>query len=307
MISSFLTVGEQVLILFLLMSVGFILGKAKVIDDRVSKGMSNLVLLVVSPCMQIVSFQRPLEVALLRNYGVCLVLALVILFLSMTLSHSLIPKNTPDKPILCFATVFSNAGFMGYPMQMALLGSIGVFYGTAYVVAFYILLWTYGAWCMTGDRKQLRLRPILTNPGIIGVIIGMALYLLQITLPDILLTPVTYLSQLNTPLPMIVVGYQLSQADFRTVVRHRGVPLAVVLRLLVVPLLIAGLFLALHLDHEIAVALAVAASAPAAAATSMFSARFNQNTSLASGVVSLETLLSVITMPLIVGLITYLL
>lgn len=307
MISSFLTVGQQVLILFLIMSVGFILGKTGVIDDRVSKGMSNLVLLVVSPCMQIVSFQRPLEAALLRKYLICLALAVVILALSMVLSHALIPKSTPDKPVLCFATVFSNAGFMGYPMQSALLGSIGVFYGSAFVVAFNILLWTYGAWCMTGDRRQLQLRPILTNPGIIGVVIGMTLYLSQITLPEILLTPVTYLSQLNTPLPMIVVGYQLSRADFGSVLRRRGVPLAILLRLVAVPLLISGLFLALHLDHEIAVALAVSASAPAAAATSMFSARFNRDTSLASGLVSLETLLSVITMPLIVGLVTYLL
>ena len=58
MIGSFLTVGQQVLILFALMAVGFVLGKAKLMDDRGSLAMTNLVMYAVSPAMMVVAFQR---------------------------------------------------------------------------------------------------------------------------------------------------------------------------------------------------------------------------------------------------------
>ena len=60
MIGSFLTVGRQIITLYLLMAAGYALGKAKLIDDRGSLTMSNLVMYVVSPCMLLVAFQRPL-------------------------------------------------------------------------------------------------------------------------------------------------------------------------------------------------------------------------------------------------------
>ena len=59
-------------------------------------------------------------------------------------------------------------------------------------------------------------RTLLMNPGVIGVVIAMVLYLLQITLPEIILSPITYLSDMNTPLPMVDIGYQLSQSETPT-------------------------------------------------------------------------------------------
>ena len=71
-------------------------------------------------------------------------------------------------------------------------------------------------------------------------------------------------------------------------------------------LLLGGLLLAGVRDQTTVVACLIAASAPAAAATTMFSAKFNQDTILSVGVVSFSTLLSLATMPLVVGLARYL-
>ena len=60
MLQSFLTVGQQILTLYLLLVVGFVLGKVKLLDDRASVALSSLVMYVVSPCMMVVAFQRPL-------------------------------------------------------------------------------------------------------------------------------------------------------------------------------------------------------------------------------------------------------
>ena len=77
MIESFLTVGRQIITLYLLMVVGFVLGKAKLLDDRGSVALSTLVMYVVSPCMLVVAFQRPLERETLRAFIIVALVALV--------------------------------------------------------------------------------------------------------------------------------------------------------------------------------------------------------------------------------------
>ena len=86
MIGSFLTVGEQVLILFALMAVGFALGKAKLMGDKGSLAMTNLVMYAVSPAMMVVAFQREKDTADLHNFLVCLLLAAAVHAVSILLA-----------------------------------------------------------------------------------------------------------------------------------------------------------------------------------------------------------------------------
>ena len=303
MIESFLTVGRQIITLYLLMAVGFVLGKVKLIDDRGSLTMSNLVMYVVSPCMLLVAFQRPLEHELLHEFAISLGIALLLHAAFIVLSCLILrEKDAHRRGLMLFGSVFSNCGFMGYPLMTALFGSIGVFYGSAYVVVFTFLTWTYGVFAMTGDRSQLKLRPLLLNPGVISIVLAMALFLLQVTLPEIVMVPITYLSDLNTPLPMVVVGYQLSHADFRAALQGINSWISMLLRLVAFPLLSLGVCLALGLDSRLTVITVIAASAPPAALMSMFSAKFGCDTSLASSLVSVQTAISALTMPVMVGL-----
>ena len=307
MIESFLTVGRQIITLYLLMAVGFVLGKVKLIDDRGSLTMSNLVMYVVSPCMLLVAFQRPLEHELLHEFAISLGIALLLHAAFIVLSRLILrEKDAHRRGLMLFSSVFSNCGFMGYPLMTALFGSIGVFYGSAYVVVFTFLTWTYGVFAMTDDRSQLKLRPLLLNPGVISIVLALALYLLEITLPDIIMTPATYLSALNTPLPMVVVGSQLSHADFRAALKGASSWITMLLRLVAFPLLSLGICLALGLNSDLTMVLVIAASAPAAALLSMLTAKFELDTELASSMVSVQTAFSALTMPLVVSLVDYL-
>ena len=240
MIGSFLTVGEQVLILFALMAVGFALGKAKLMGDKGSLAMTNLVMYAVSPAMMVVAFQREKDTADLHNFLVCLLLAVAVHAVSILLACAALRGKDGTCGVLRFGAVFSNCGFMGYPLMTALLGSIGVFYGSAYVVVFTVLTWTMGVYMITHDTSKLRLKSILLNPGVLSVAAAMVLYLLSVSLPEIVMTPLNYLASMNTPLPTIVVGYQLSHANFRHAFADRRSWTALVLRLAVIPLLTVG-------------------------------------------------------------------
>ena len=302
MAESFLLVAQQVLMLYLIMAAGFVLGKARLIDDRGSVAMSNLVMYAVSPSILVVAFQRELDMASLRNFGLVLLVALAVHILAAVSVLLVRDKDPQRQSCLRFAVVFANCGFMGYPLMSAMLGSEGVFYGSAYVVVFTVLSWTLGVYIMTRDRHCLAIKPIFCNPGTISVIVAMALYLLQIQLPEILLVPITHLSNLNTPLPMVVLGYQLSHANFRVALQGRGAWVSMILRRVVLPLAALGLCLLLNLPSGLTVVLVIAASTPPAALLGLFAARFGNDTALASSRVSVQTAFSAVTMPLIVGL-----
>lgn len=302
MLQSILTVGEQVLILFILSGIGFVLGKAKIIGDKFSRDASQLVMYVVSPCMMVVAFQRSFEKEGFHNFCMALLLGLLIHAAGIAMAQLFLRKKTDKEDALRFSVVHSNCGFMGYPLQTALLGTIGVFYGSAFCTVFTLCSWTYGLAQMSGGKQKISAKTLLLNPGVLSVVVAMALYLGSVSLPELILTPVTYLSQLNTPLPMIIVGYQLSQANLLSALRGWDTWLAIVLRLIVTPLIALGLCLVLRADHAVSVAVVAAASAPCAALLSIFSARYERDTALASSLVAAETLLSALTMPVMVGL-----
>lgn len=306
MIHSFLTVGQQVLILFLLMAVGFALGKAKLMDDRGSLALSNIVMYVVAPAMLVVAFQRERNDADLHNFWLSLALSAAVHVVGILLALLLRGRDGSCRE-LRFGVVFSNCAFVGYPLMLSLLGSIGVFYGSAYVVVFTVLSWTVGVYMMTGDAKKLRLRNVVLNPGIISVVVAVALYLLSVSLPELVLAPLTYLASMNTPLPIMVVGYQLSHANFGRAFSDRRSWLALALRLVVIPLLTIGGCMLLRVDSVVAMVMVIAASTPPAALLGMFAQKFDCDTQLAASMVSVYTAVSVVTIPLVVGLAQYLL
>lgn len=120
MAESFLLVAQQVLMLYLIMAVGFVLGKARLIDDRGSVAMSNLVMYAVSPSILVVAFQRELDMASLRNFGLVLLVALAVHILAAVSVLLVRDKDPQRQSCLRFAVVFANCGFMGYPLMSAM-------------------------------------------------------------------------------------------------------------------------------------------------------------------------------------------
>lgn len=305
MVDGFLLTAQQVGILFALMAVGYVCRRKVFFSDAFVKGAVNLLLLIVTPCLIIHVFQRPFTRELLANLGMALAAALFAHGVGLLFAETCFRKTDEmRKGVVKFGTVFSNGGFMAIPLEYALLGPEGAFYGAVYVVVFNILCWTYGLKVMCGHLKDLDRRILFINPGTIGVTVGLPLFLTSTTLPPMLGDPIRYLSDLNTPLAMIIIGYYLADARFAAYFRCAPALLASVLRLLVIPVIVLVALTLLRgfgLDPTMAIALAASASAPVAAMDSMFAAKYGRDVDVSVGLVSVTTLLSIVTMPLIVG------
>ena len=101
---------------------------------------------------------------------------------------------------------------------------------------------------------------------------------------------------------MIIIGFYLSRTNLREALRDKKAYAAIALRLVAIPLLALFFMYLFQIRGVVLVACVIAAAAPIAAATTMFAAKFDRDTSLSVNLVSLSTLFSLATMPLIVGL-----
>ena len=304
MIESFLTVAQQVLMLFILMGVGFLLGKLKLLNAQGSLCMSNVMLYAVVPCLVVSSFQRPLETEHLQNLGLSILLSLVVHIVMIGITAAVLRRAPKDRRgIYSLCAVMANCGFMAFPLQSALYGSLGVFYGSGYMVIFNIATWTYALYMAAdGDKSVLKLRTVLLNPTIIALVVALALYLAEISLPNLLLTPISYISGLNVPMPMLIIGFHLSQANLKAALQDKGAFASIALRLIISPLLTIGLCLLLGMNSMVATVMVIAAATPAAAVVTMLVSKFGKNAPLSSSLVSIHTLCSALTIPVMVAL-----
>ena len=301
MIENVLTVGNYVLSLFVLIAVGFVCKKTKLLTETSVKDMTNFVLYIVTPCVIINSYQTEYDSELLYGLIITISAAIVSFGVNIALAHLLVKdKDKKREKTLRFGAVFSNCGYMSLPLQSALLGETGVFYGATYIAVFQVVLWTYGVILMSGSLKNVSLKKIILSPGVTSTTIGIVLYVFSVKLPFTILEPMKHLAALNTPVPMVIVGFHLAGASLK--ISGFSAYVSSVLRLIVSPLvMVLGLYIC-GLSGDVAVACTIAASAPVAAATTMFSDKFDGDTTLSATTVSLTTIISIITMPLVVAL-----
>lgn len=315
---NFLNVSTQVLILFLLMAVGFVCGKTKIINSETAKHISDFCLKFTTPCVIIRSF---LSSKLNPNASVNglfwgLFAAIICHIIAVLFAQLVFRDKNPDRKALFRSSAsLSNAGFMGMPLQAALLGSIGEFYGATFIVVMSFTLWTYGFVTMSSGTEKMSLKKAIINPAVIAIIIGLPLFLF---LPNsfvsntdgffykTIYTTISHIANCNTPIPMIIVGYYLSQSRILDSLKDAKCMLSIFSKLVIIPFIcIAVLYgsikLGLPVDANIFRASIISISTPIAVAVTMFAAKFDGETALGANMASVSTLLSIITMPIIVA------
>lgn len=296
-------VAQQVGILFLLILVGYVCCKKNIFNGNSVKQTTDLLFYVITPCVIIKAFQMDFDPMMAGRLLVAFICAVATHVLSILLSALFFRKKEErQRCVLRFGTIYSNCGFMALPLAQAVLGEEGVFYCSAYVAVFNLFAYTQGVKMMdTGNGKQKTALKTLINPGTVGIAVGLPLFLSSTPLPEIVFQPIKYLAEMNTPLAMLIIGTYLAKTDLASMFKEKSVYFSGALRLLVIPLGMLGLFYLAGIRGILLSALMISVCAPPAATTIMFAAKFNQDADLASKEVSLITVLSIVTMPLLVA------
>lgn len=289
------------LILFIMIFVGFICAKRSFFSEEGIKCITNFVLYIIIPCVIINSFHREFDSAMMGNLLKAFFAAVFVHSLNIIVVNLLVhDKDECRERVLKFASIFSNCGYMALPLQEVLLGQDGVFLGAVFIAVFNIFNWTYGLFLMGGKGTKISFKTVFLNPGVIGIIIGLLFFLTPLKLPHILLAPLQSFASMNTPLPTIVIGFYLARVPGLSVLKDAKLCLALLLRLVILPVAEMILLYLFGLRGSLLASIVIAASAPCAANTAMFAGKFGRDTSLSVTLVSVSTLFSILTMPVIV-------
>lgn len=295
------TAFNQIAIMFMIILVGVACYKIKLIDKEMNKKLSDLVLMLINPIVIFVSYQREYDTTLLKGLLISLVLAAGTHFFAILIGPILLHgrKHKADLVLERFAVVYSNCGFIGIPMAYGLFGSEGVFYITAYMTIFNLLVWTHGLIIMTGKSDFKSIGRALLSPSIIATVSGFILFVGRIILPQIVTETLTYLGNMNTPMAMLVAGVTIAQTDIGKLLKKLHIYYVSFLRLLFVPIIMLFIYRWFNLPEVVLLTSILAAACPTAATITLFSIRYDKNYFYASEIFAVTTIFSMGTIPIV--------
>ena len=296
----FVIIVNQILKMLLLLLLGCLCFRMRLIDENGSKVLANLLLMVVNPMLAIVSLQTEYSAHLAQGLLVAYLLAFLTHLVAAILSTVLIrTTGNPDCGIDRFASMYSNCGFIGIPLVQSILGNEGVLYLTAYMTVFNFFSWTHGIMIMTGTFSLKELKKGLLSPMIFASILGVVFFFGRIHIPYLLLDSMNYVAGMNTPLAMMIAGISVAQTDLFGMLKNKKMYLISLLKLLVLPAIVLIGLAAAHLPSTVACTILVAAACPVAATGTAFALRFQKNYRYASELYAFTTIASLVTIPLL--------
>ena len=294
-IADFLIVCGQVVTLFLMMGVGYVLTKQGWFTEETSAQCTRILIYVVVSCIIITQLQIEADMDVIRSMLLSAVGMAAPFVIMLPLVQLLFRKEHPDTRIVRrFGMVYSNSSFMGLPLLAGILGESALLYGVISMLIFTLFQWTHGALTMGG---KFSLKRMVVNPGMISVAIGLVLFVTGLRLPAPVNNAMEFMTDMNSPLAMVVIGSQMARADILSVFKKPKLYLAAAVKLIIVPAIVCVVLLPLELEPISYCACVVLAACPTAGTTSMFAQMFGRDVETAAHMVTLSTLLSVITLP----------
>jgi predicted permease len=303
--NNMMTAAQQVLVLFLIVAVGFAADRLHVFTQKTAKASNDLLFYIITPAVIVQSFMSmEFSIETASAFGKAFLCMTGTLVVGIILALPFFNKSGDNGAVYKYAVSYGNMGYMALPLCQALLGNEGVFYCSAGVVAFNILCFTHGIWLMTkGEGKtKFDFKKLIFNPGVISVLVGLPFFIFDINVPQALNSAIGHISNLNTPVAMIFFGTYIANTDLKTMFKVKENYLVALLKLIALPLIMLAVLRLCGVTGVLLTACLISASVPSANNTVMFSAKYGNDTGVASKVVTLTSVLSVLTIPVMVAL-----
>lgn len=204
----YVLVIKQLLIMLLIAISGFAVTKKFRFGKTEQRFVSELLLLYVNPCLILNNFNIEFEQSKFHGFLVAFGISIAVHLVMMLIALVFYPSSFRGKEnaltgLNRLASVFTNCGFIGIPLINGVLGSDGIFYLLAFIVANTIFIWTFGAMMM---GEKINLRKIIANPNVICIIAGLMIFRMPVKLPEVLAKSIGFIGNINTPMAMMLLG-----------------------------------------------------------------------------------------------------
>src|SRR5262245_32799428 len=287
----------------LLVAVGFLLGKIKLLDENFNKSAVNLLLSVLMPAALFSAFPPSYNTEDLNNFflgllGGVLVLGLAIILSRLLFNRALIKSD--HRFASQFAFIFNNATFLGFPIISETFGSQGLIPFCGFIIVFNIALFSYGVFLFQRKFSLKDLATTAANPNILATLAGLTVFLLALPLPTFLTDSVRLLGQTTTPLSLLCIGFMLSSARLADLIKRPRLLITAALQLTLGPLATFFILKLFGFPPLLIIILTLVQALPTATSLALFAEKYHGDQGDTSELVVASTLLSCATLPLIV-------
>lgn len=323
--ADFLTTFISVAIMVVMVVPGFILRKLKLLPEKAVGALVAVLIYVSQPFLTVSSFlEKDYMPELLTGMLAVAVLSMLLMLLAFGAARLVFRlvymkkgKEFAAKESVCaMCSSFGNVGFMGIPVMKMLFPNNPetLIYTAVFMVGFNIVAFTLGVYVITGDAKYISLRRAFLNAPTAAIVVALPLFFLKRYIPESVLTPastaISYLADMTLPLSMIILGVRLAEVKPRALLSDPAAYLVCFMKLVITPLLTLGVLVAVRaifhgLDVAAAMTCYVVATMPTASSTLSLSELYGGDSAVAVRSMILSTLLSVLTVPLVMLLGTF--
>lgn len=297
---------EQMILLFILIFIAYIASKLKLLPSNANKVIADLVVNITNPATILYAVATSSHA--LSNGAVLGILGITALTLGgqILLAHGYtkaLRLQREPAGVYRFMLVFSNCGFLGYPVVRALFGADAVFVASMYNLIFQILSFTYGVRQVGGDPSARKISPkMFLTPMVITSVLALILYLTNAPFHPMAVDVLSLLDRITSPASMLVIGCVLAAYPLKTIFGRWHVYLFCFVRLIVIPVIVWAVLRLFIMDPLILGVMVVLSALPAATNTVLLCSKYNGDESTAASGLFVSTLLSLVTLPILLRL-----
>lgn len=287
-------------ILFLLIIIGMVGRKKHIIKDEGKTVLTDLLIYIFLPCNIISSFNMKFTFEIFLKFILILIFACLAQFICMLLSKMMY-NNVEErkKKVLQYATICSNAAFLGLPIIEGIYGIEGVMYASVAMIPQRIVMWSSGISCFTVAETPLKVfKRVALHPCIVAVYIGIALMLSPFKIPYPLEYTIKNVGNCTLSISMILIGTMLGEIKDKKSIFSWLLVKYTIIRLIIIPLFALFICKLGSIDYLSTGVVVLLSGMPAGSTTAILASKFNGDYIFASKVIVFSTVMSIISIPI---------
>jgi len=298
---------NNILILLLLVIVGYVARKTNIMPATAMPILSKFLLYVGVPASIIMGMQIPITSSFSGNVGIIILVSAIFYAIAIAVGWflpNILRAKKEDYGIMRFSVIFT--GVVNSTIITMRFGETGGFYASIFCILFIILVFTLGIWILlrkSGRDFKTSLKNLLIPPTF-GIIIGLIFILTSFTIPDPFAGALNFLGDMSIPLAFFIIGGFLANIKIKNIFNNYRLYIISLITLLLIPflfMLITGCFVT---DPTIFGTTVIIAAMPASAYLVLLSEEFKLNSEFASQCVFIMNVMSLITLPIFIALVT---
>lgn len=295
---------NQVIVLVLFASFGYVLKKSGKATDKTSVDLSNLLFYVFIPSLNLITFSENFSIKDFKEHYEIIIYSaaiLAVLIVTAKLLAGLFTRDSYERGVYSYSLTTANFGYAGYAIMASVYGDKMLMKMMVFTLTLSIYTYTEGYKLLT-DSKKMTLKKLF-NPGLISMLVGVFIGIFNIQLPSFLVDTISKAGACMSPVSMIMTGMVIADYKISDVIFNKKAYIVSALRLIIIPLILCGALKLIGTDESIVLIALMTYAMPCGMNTIVFPRTLNKDCKLGASLAVISIVLSLITIPLVLSLV----